>query len=73
MIQYTVDRFEEDTAVLENRETGEIINVSRKELPKEIKEGDILKYINDSYEIDFEETENVKNTIREMFNNLMKK
>ena len=40
---FTIDRFEGDVAVLENRDTGEMLNVNKKDIPQDAKEGTILK------------------------------
>ena len=73
---YTVDRIEEDIAVLYERDGEENktdIHVS--ELPEDIKEGDILKFDeeNSTYTIDKEQTEQVKTNIEERFRKLFKK
>lgn len=60
-----VDRFEGNIAVCENRQTGEIINIEKSELPGNVKEGDILIKSNNQYTIDYEE----KNKIEERINN----
>lgn len=52
--KFTLDRFEEDKAILENRKTGEMIDIPKSELPNNIKEGTILKHINGEYVIDEE-------------------
>ena len=41
--EYSVDRFEGEYAVLENRKTNEIKNVKKDMLPENIKEGSILQ------------------------------
>jgi hypothetical protein len=69
---YIVDRIEDDIAVLENKDTKEIINIPKKDLPK-IKEGSVLKYENDKYTIDKEEEEKRKKAVLEKFNKLRKK
>lgn len=70
--KFTVDRFEGNMAVLENRETGEIINVDKNELPKEAKEGSILKINENKYELDIEEQkkteERIKNKMDKLWN-----
>ena len=68
--EFTVDRFEENYVVLENRETNEIINVNKNELPEDIDEGDILDKINGKYIIDRNKTEEVSNRISDKMNNL---
>lgn len=70
--KFTVDRFEGNIAVLENRDTGEMFNVNKDELPQEVKEGTILKLNNDKYEIDLEEQIEVENRIKDKMNKLWK-
>ena len=40
---WVVDRFEENFAICENRETKEIRKINLKELPENLKEGNVLK------------------------------
>lgn len=47
--EYSVDRFEGDNAILENRKTNEIKNVKKDMLLQNIKEGSILQYVNGKY------------------------
>ena len=68
--EFTVDRFEENYVVLENRKTNEIINVNKNELPEGIDEEDILDKINGKYIIDRNKTEEVSNRISDKMNNL---
>lgn len=70
--RFTVDRIENDIAVLENRDTGEMFNVNKSDLPKELKEGTILKMVNNKYEIDKEEQKKVEDRIRDKMNKLWK-
>lgn len=70
--KYTLDRIEEDVAVLENRETREMLNVDKKVLPKEAKEGDILKYSNGTLKVDKKETKEVEERIIDKANRLWK-
>ena len=70
--EFTVDRFEENYVVLENRKTNEFINVNKNELPEDIDEGDILDKINGKYIIDRNKTEEVSNRISDKMNNLWK-
>lgn len=51
---YIVDKIEDNIAVLENKDTREIINVNISCLPSLIKEGSILKYDGSKYYIDNE-------------------
>lgn len=68
--EFTIDRFEEDIVVLENRKTQEIINLKKEELPEEIKSGDILKKINGKFLVDKTETKKVENRIEQKMNHL---
>lgn len=47
-----VDRIEDNIAVCENRNNGKMKNILLSELPEGVKEGSILKWNNDKYEID---------------------
>ena len=38
--EFTIDRFEGDFAVLENRNTGKMIDVKKENLPENVKEGE---------------------------------
>ena len=68
--EYTVDRFEENMAVLEDRKTGKMKNIEKEKIPENAKEGDILKCINGKYFIDEEETRKVESKIEEKYKNL---
>ncbi len=70
--KFTVDRFEGDIAVLENRDTGEMININKNDLPQDAKEGSILRLNNNKYEIDVEEQKEVENRIKDKMNKLWK-
>lgn len=71
--KFTVDRFENNSAVLENRETGIFFNVSIFKLPNNLKEGDILLISNGSFILDNQETLNVQEAIQSKFDRLKKK
>lgn len=68
--EFTIDRFEEDVVVLENRKTQEIINLKKEELPEGVKTGDILKKINGKFLADKAETKKVENRIKRKMNHL---
>lgn len=61
---YVLDRFEGDFAICENRKSGEIKNIDRAKIPKDAKEGDVLRLENGIYEIDKDETENIRERIK---------
>lgn len=70
--EYTIDRFEENMAVLEDRKTGKMKNIEKEKIPENTKEGDIIKCINGKYFLDKEMTEKVENEIEEKYKNLWK-
>lgn len=43
-MEYIIDRFEEDLAVCQNRQTKEMLNLHRNLLPSDAKEGDFIEY-----------------------------
>ena len=68
--EYSVDRFEGEYAVLENRKTNEIKNVKKDMLPENIKEGSILQYVNGKYTYNEELTKEENNRIQDRMNKL---
>ena len=68
--EYSVDRFEGEYAVLENRKTNEIKNVKKDMLPENIKEGSILQYVNGKYTYNEELTKEETNKIKDKMNKL---
>lgn len=60
-----IDRFEGDFAVLE-LEDKNILNINKNKIPKEAKEGDILRIENDYIVLDNEEREKLKKEIEEI-------
>lgn len=69
MKRFIVDRIENDKAVLEC-ENGEFVNLNIKELPKKIKEGDVLVFEEGSCFLDENETKNRENKNKNMMNSL---
>ena len=67
---FTLDLFEGDFAVLENRNTKKMTDIPISNIPSNAKEGDILKLSNGSYVVDYEETRTVSDKIREKMDNL---
>ena len=65
---YTVDRIEGDFAVLDD--DGDPRDINLKDLPENVKEGDILKFENNAYIIDAERTKQSKKNIEERFRKL---
>lgn len=68
--EFTVDRFEGNIAVLENRKTQEMVNLKKEELPEGLKTGDIIKKINGKFYIDIVETEKIEKRIESKMKDL---
>lgn len=67
-MKYSVDRIEEEIAILENIETGEIVEINKNELEEDIKESDILIFKDNKYIKDDEEKEDRLKSLEEKFN-----
>ena len=70
--KFSIDRFEGDFAVCENLKNDKMQNIHKSHLPKCCKEGDILKYENGTYLIDYAETQNAKKAVSNLANKLFK-
>ena len=70
-IMYTVDRIEEKFVVLENSDKS-FINIRKELFPENIKDGDIVKFVDDKYVICKDETNKKNKEIREKFDSLIK-
>ena len=72
MILFSIDRFEGKFAICENLSTNEFCNILKKDLPKNCKEGSIIKLENGRYSLDKSTTvqkqEQVKNMVNNLFN-----
>lgn len=71
-MKYAVDRIEENIVVLEKLDDKTMIELKKEELPKEIKDGTILVFKDNKYELDLEEEKNKRQSILERFNRLKK-
>ena len=67
---WVIDRFEENFAICENRETKEIRKLNINQLPENLKEGNVLKLQNNKYELDLEEQQNIEKRIAEKMKNI---
>ena len=67
---YTVDRFEGNIAVCEDRDTKEMINIDKDDLPEEIKEGSILEYRNGKFYIDEQSQKEIEDRIKKKMDDL---
>lgn len=72
ILEFSIDRIEENIVILENRRTGESVQVEKSKLPFNIKEGDILKYISGKYMLDKDRTINEKERIKNKMDGLWK-
>lgn len=70
---FSIDRFEGDFAICENRNTGEMVNIPKSDLPENVKEGSILKFENGKYILDIENTKMEQQEIKNLVNNLFKR
>ena len=68
--KYTIDRFEGNYAVCENRETRKMTNIDISKLPNNIQEGDILVYKDNTYIIDELERKEIEERINEKIKNI---
>ena len=68
--EYTIERFEENIVVLENRENQKMINVGRDKIPEWVKEGDIVRVINGKILKDEKKTEEVSERIKNKMDDL---
>lgn len=68
--EYTIDRFEGDFAVCEDRDTGEMVDFKRDDLPQNAKEGSILQYSNGKFELDSKQEQEVSERIKQKMDNL---
>ena len=69
-ITYVIDRFEENYAVCENRETREMINIEVSKLPSNIKEGDVLTYKDNIFSVNTELQKEIEERIQEKVKNI---
>ena len=72
-MKYAVDRIEENIVVLENIETKEKKKVKKDQLPKGIKEGNILIEENNEYLIDTNLEKERRKLLEEKLNKLKRK
>lgn len=69
MKKFTVDRIEEEKAVLEC-ENGSTVSMDLKSLPKNIKEGDVIEFNDNSCFLNEEEAEKRRERIKGLMNQL---
>lgn len=69
---FTLDRYESDYAVCENRSTGEIFDIPRLMVDPYARDGDILKLENGKYRIDYNENEKQREFSQELTRRITK-
>ncbi|MFR0823337.1 MAG: DUF3006 domain-containing protein [Clostridia bacterium] len=67
-----IDRFEGNIAICEDRKTGKIQEIERKQLPEDIQEGDMLIYQDGNYRRDTEKQTEIENRIAKKMEDLWK-
>lgn len=72
-MKYIVDRIYDDYVVLENYDTKEMTDIKKELLPDDIRDGNVLIYVNDTYYIDKSLEETRRISIQERFNKLRNK
>jgi hypothetical protein len=68
--ELVVDRFEGEFAVCEDRKTKQTHNIEISKLPKNIKEGNVIKFENGKYVIDENKEQEISERIKNKMNNL---
>ena len=68
--EITIDRFENDIAVCENRQTKEMINVKAEELPEGAREGNILIRKEGKFVLNQGKEQEISERIKEKMDNL---
>lgn len=69
-MKFIIDRIEDNIAICENLETKELIEININELPKNIKDGNIIILENNIYKLDVTEEQLRRRRLREKFNKL---
>lgn len=67
-----IDRFEEAIAICEDRKTGKIIEIPRKNIEENVKEGDVIKKVEGIYEKNIEKQTEIEKRIEEKMNKIWK-
>lgn len=65
---FTLDRYEGNYAVCENRITGKMYDIPTFKVDPSVKEGEIIKLENGIYKLDFEETQKQRENIKDLAN-----
>jgi len=71
-MKYSIDRIENDIAILEELTTGHKLEVAISNLPQNIHEGSILILKDNQYLLDNATEQNLRKSLQERFNRLKK-
>lgn len=63
---FTLDRYESNYAVCENRTTGEMYDIPKQMVDPNAKAGDILKLKDGIYQVDYKETKKQKDFLQDL-------
>ena len=69
-MKYVIDRIEDNIVICQNLETKEMVELEKKLLPSNVKDGNVLLFDNNEYKLDLNEEELRRQRIRERFNRL---
>lgn len=69
---FTLDRYESNYAVCENRTTGEMYDIPKSMVDSSVREGKILKFENGKYRVDYEESIKQSKVIKELVEKVTK-
>ena len=69
-MKYSVDRIEGNIVVLDNIETTEVIQIDKNSLGFEVREGNILSYVDGKFVLDMAEEVRRRNALRERLDRL---
>jgi hypothetical protein len=73
-MHWVIDRFEENTAVLENTQTLEAVTRAKDDLPAGVREGDaLLQNADGSFALDRDETNDRTQRIRNRMNRILRR
>ena len=72
-MKYVIDRIEDNIVICQNLETKEMVELEKKILPQNIKDGNVLLFDNNEYKLDLNEEELRRQRIRERFNRLKRR
>lgn len=70
--ELVIDRFEDNTAICEDRKTGKMVEIPRNNIEENVKEGDIIKKVAGIYQKDIKRQEKIEKRIEEKMNQIWK-